>query len=134
MYGDVGGAEELGLARSQQRESGGRNQPNRRAIRPLTKNGKRRSGRPTNSKSRPAFMVLAPCSVNSDCPMRTTLTLFKNSAKQARDGTCVFPTIRSLLIAFASKNGDQAARVTTLAMKRGKSVDFIGYWQRHSTD
>ena len=24
-----------------------------------------------------------------------------------------------------------ANRVASLAMKRGKSVDFIGYWQRH---
>jgi hypothetical protein len=28
-------------------------------------------------------------------------------------------------------NGDQVSRVATLAMKRGKSVDFTGYWQRH---
>jgi hypothetical protein len=28
-------------------------------------------------------------------------------------------------------NGDQVSRVTALAMKRGKSVDFTGYWQRH---
>ena len=28
-------------------------------------------------------------------------------------------------------NGDQVSRVTALAMTRGKSVDFTGYWQRH---
>jgi hypothetical protein len=30
-------------------------------------------------------------------------------------------------------NGDQVSRVAALAMKRGKSVDFTGYWQRHVT-
>jgi hypothetical protein len=28
-------------------------------------------------------------------------------------------------------NGDQVSRIATLALKRGKSVDFTGYWQRH---
>lgn len=28
-------------------------------------------------------------------------------------------------------NGDQVQRVAELAMKRSKSVDFTGYWQRH---
>lgn len=28
-------------------------------------------------------------------------------------------------------NGDQVKRVAHLALKRGKSVDFTGYWQRH---
>jgi len=28
-------------------------------------------------------------------------------------------------------NGDQVRRVATLAMKRERSVDFTGYWQRH---
>jgi hypothetical protein len=28
-------------------------------------------------------------------------------------------------------NGDQASRIAALAMKRGKSIDFTGYWQRH---
>jgi ATP-dependent exoDNAse (exonuclease V) beta subunit len=28
-------------------------------------------------------------------------------------------------------NGDQANRIAALALKRGKSVDFTGYWQRH---
>jgi len=28
-------------------------------------------------------------------------------------------------------NGDQVRRVAGLALKRGKSVDFTGYWQRH---
>jgi transposase-like protein len=28
-------------------------------------------------------------------------------------------------------NGEQVSRVASLAMKRGKSVDFTGYWQRH---
>jgi transposase-like protein len=28
-------------------------------------------------------------------------------------------------------NGEQASRIAGLAMKRGKSVDFGGYWQRH---
>jgi hypothetical protein len=30
-----------------------------------------------------------------------------------------------------ASNGDQVNRVAALAMKRGKSVDFTGYWQRH---
>lgn len=30
-------------------------------------------------------------------------------------------------------NGEQVTRVTGLALKRGKSVDFGGYWQRHVT-
>jgi transposase-like protein len=29
-------------------------------------------------------------------------------------------------------NGEQVHRVAALAMQRGKSVDFSGYWQRHS--
>src|ERR1019366_4371072 len=29
------------------------------------------------------------------------------------------------------RTGDQVNRVAALAMKRGKSVDFTGYWQRH---
>jgi hypothetical protein len=29
-------------------------------------------------------------------------------------------------------NGDQVNRIAALAMSRGKSVDFTGYWQRHS--
>jgi len=28
-------------------------------------------------------------------------------------------------------NGDQVNRITGLALKRGKSVDFTGYWKRH---
>lgn len=28
-------------------------------------------------------------------------------------------------------NGDQVDRIAKLALKRGKSVDFTGYWQRH---
>jgi hypothetical protein len=28
-------------------------------------------------------------------------------------------------------NGDHVNRITRLALKRGKSVDFTGYWQRH---
>ena len=28
-------------------------------------------------------------------------------------------------------NGDQVNHVAALAMKRGKSADFTGYWQRH---
>jgi transposase-like protein len=31
-------------------------------------------------------------------------------------------------------NGDQVNRVAHLALKRGKSVDFTGYWQRHHQD
>lgn len=31
-------------------------------------------------------------------------------------------------------NGDQVNRVAGLALKRGKSVDFTGYWQRHIAD
>jgi hypothetical protein len=33
-----------------------------------------------------------------------------------------------------ASNGDQVSRVAALAMKRGKSVDFTGYWQRHISD
>ena len=29
------------------------------------------------------------------------------------------------------RDGEQVIRVAALAMKRGKSVDFTGYWQRH---
>jgi hypothetical protein len=28
-------------------------------------------------------------------------------------------------------NGDQVNQIAKLALKRGKSVDFTGYWQRH---
>jgi hypothetical protein len=28
-------------------------------------------------------------------------------------------------------NGEQVSRLAGLAMRRGKSVDFSGYWQRH---
>ncbi len=28
-------------------------------------------------------------------------------------------------------NGEHVSRIGTLALKRGKSVDFTGYWQRH---
>jgi transposase-like protein len=31
-------------------------------------------------------------------------------------------------------NGDQVSRVAKLALGRGKSVDFTGYWQRHIQD
>jgi hypothetical protein len=31
-------------------------------------------------------------------------------------------------------NDDQVSGVAALAMKLGKSVDFIGYWQRHIAD
>ena len=31
-------------------------------------------------------------------------------------------------------NGDQVNRIAHLALKRGKSVDFTGYWQRHVAD
>ena len=31
-------------------------------------------------------------------------------------------------------NGDQVRPVAALAMKRGKSVDFTGYWQSHVAD
>jgi hypothetical protein len=31
-------------------------------------------------------------------------------------------------------NGDQVKSAAALAMKRGKSVDFTGYWQRHIAD
>jgi hypothetical protein len=30
-----------------------------------------------------------------------------------------------------TSNGEQVNRVAALALKRGKSVDFTGYWQRH---
>jgi hypothetical protein len=31
-------------------------------------------------------------------------------------------------------NGEQVNRLAALPLKRGKSVDFGGYWQRHSKD
>ena len=31
-------------------------------------------------------------------------------------------------------NGEQVNRIAKLALKRGKSVDFTGYWQRHIAD
>jgi transposase-like protein len=31
-------------------------------------------------------------------------------------------------------NGDQVQRIAGLALKRGKSVDFTGYWQRHNAE
>jgi hypothetical protein len=31
-------------------------------------------------------------------------------------------------------NGEQVNRFAALSLKRGKSVDFGGYWQRHSKD
>ena len=30
-----------------------------------------------------------------------------------------------------SSNGDQTRNVASLAMRKGPSVDFSGYWQRH---
>jgi hypothetical protein len=35
------------------------------------------------------------------------------------------------MVLSGASNGDQ---VSALAMKRGKSVDFTGYWQRHIAD
>jgi hypothetical protein len=35
------------------------------------------------------------------------------------------------IVLSASRMGDQVSRVAALATKRGKSVDFTGYWQRH---
>ena len=32
-----------------------------------------------------------------------------------------------------SSNGEQVNRLACLAMKRGKSIDFTGCWQRHVT-
>ncbi len=34
----------------------------------------------------------------------------------------------------ARPNGEQVNRLAALSLKRGKSVDFGGYWQRHSKD
>jgi hypothetical protein len=31
-------------------------------------------------------------------------------------------------------NGEQVNRLAALSLKRGKSVDFGGYWQRYSKD
>ena len=31
-------------------------------------------------------------------------------------------------------NGEQVNRLAALSLKRGRSVDFGGYWQRHSKD
>jgi ISXO2-like transposase domain len=33
-----------------------------------------------------------------------------------------------------SANGERINRLAALSLKRGKSVDFGGYWQRHSKD
>lgn len=39
---------------------------------------------------------------------------------------------RKVVVNRRVSNGDQVGRVAvTLAMKRGKSVDFTGCWQRH---
>jgi hypothetical protein len=39
---------------------------------------------------------------------------------------------RSLPAVFRTEsNGDQVYMLSGLAMKRGQSVDFCGYWQRH---
>jgi hypothetical protein len=66
-----------------------------------------------------------------------------------RTAACVAPRSASIIISLApicldmrkshrgekitaaSRNGDQVNRITALALKRGKSVDFTGYWQRY---
>jgi hypothetical protein len=35
-------------------------------------------------------------------------------------------------LGIRSPNGEQVERLAGLAMKRKPSVDFSGYWQRHS--
>jgi hypothetical protein len=49
------------------------------------------------------------------------------NAPLKRDGVCRQSCDRV-------SNGDQVNRIAALAMKRGKSVDFTGYWQRHWPD
>jgi hypothetical protein len=38
---------------------------------------------------------------------------------------------RQANVLLGVSNGDQVSRTASLAMKRGKSLDFTGYWQRH---
>jgi hypothetical protein len=57
-------------------------------------------------------------------------------AKNQHGPGCASPR-RGLLSFGAMEIGPAkvaANRVAALAMKRGKSVDFTGYWQRHVTD
>jgi hypothetical protein len=45
------------------------------------------------------------------------------------------PSVRAIVLESAQRvNGDQMNRITALALKRGKSVDFTGYWQRNIAD
>jgi len=34
-------------------------------------------------------------------------------------------------VRITAESGDQVERIAKLAMKRVRSVDFTGYWQRH---
>jgi hypothetical protein len=38
---------------------------------------------------------------------------------------------REMAWVFLARMATASSRVAALAMKRGKSVDFTGYWQRH---
>jgi hypothetical protein len=54
--------------------------------------------------------------------------------RQDRPSAKGIAAIRSLLRADNRRvsNGDRVNRITALALKPGKSVDFTGYWQRHA--
>jgi hypothetical protein len=72
--------------------------------------GCRRSQR---TAGRPAFAALASRSAAS--PITSAPRIWKPPREDNR----------------RVSNGDQVSRIAALAMKRGKSVDFTGYWQRH---
>jgi hypothetical protein len=47
--------------------------------------------------------------------------------------TTSFPWLNAMSTSvYDGADGDQVSRVAALAMKRGKSVDFTGYWQSKS--
>jgi hypothetical protein len=76
-------------------------------------------GRKGRKKSRRAKRL-----INRSCPARRRNCVARKYAQDSswrEDNRCV-------------SNGDQVSRVAALAMKRGKSVDFTGYWQRHIAD
>jgi hypothetical protein len=60
--------------------------------------------------------------------------LFLRIVGKASDDRCVFryaqePSSREDNRRIS--NGEQVNRVAALALKRGKSEDFTGYWRRH---
>jgi hypothetical protein len=66
-----------------------------------------------------------------DNPEDTALRLAFITISQARTCSATRRKVHGGKIITAVSNGDQVNRVAALAMKRGKSVDFTGYWQRH---